>query len=545
MSLAALQNRRSSRTNSTLKSDSQRGQSFPEPHAAPQHPSLPLPSPGLSLGLDGSYHGINISDAQESPVQPAHGSEQHPFDPGSLEPAHPSPNHRATGEGHHDLRKHAATIGEESEASRKARETELLKLYEKFNDLSAKRVRARQSRMALRYKREDELELRVRFMKHLNSFFADMDLPEAGPIMEEYQLLQVATEDYLRLEDTYRQEEDELEEQEYLLSVSIESLARSPNWGPELNFQPGTRTWSTISDDEASVRELPHCITAYLSRIGDERILQERLAKLDSEWFFTIERQDQMLHYNLSMEDEDSKVFLETFDEERARIWKELNNAQMDVVSLHAICLEEGHRGFDYEDLSALNIYHHYVDDTLWTPETGPLRLPLDEDSVFPGEAQVASLDPNDSIPFEPKKDTADQSPLRRFRFSQALQQTSSIRSNEYINKWLLHQLRISSMGIWHLQRSPLWRSLREQGLREYEISQLILDRWFSDDMAQAPSSDNSYLNNADDGDPDTVVGYANGRGRHLDLKRASSQSLPLSPRVSAPKLGPRRYSKP
>ncbi|KAL4820315.1 hypothetical protein BDW67DRAFT_115687 [Aspergillus spinulosporus] len=545
MRLAALQNRRSSKTDSTLKSESVRGQSLPEPHVAPQHPSLPLPSPGLSLGLDGSYHSINTSDAQESPVQPAHGSEQYPFDHRSPEPAHPSPKYRAIGEGHHDLGERAPTTGEESEASRKAQEAELLQLYEKFNDLSAKRVRARQSRMALRYKREDELELRVRFMKHLNSFFADMDLPEARPIMEEYQLLQVATEDYLRLEDSYRQEEDELEEQEYLLSVSIESLTKSPNWRPEANLQPGNRTWSPISDDEASVQELPHCITAYLTRIGDERILQERLAELDSEWFFTIERQAQRLHYKLSMEDEDSKYFLETFDEERARIWKELNNAQMDVVSLHAICLEEGHRGFDYEDLSALNIYHHYVDDTLWAPETDPLRLPLDEHSVFPGEPQVASLDQNYPIPFEPNSDTTGQSPLRRFQFSQALQQTSSVRSNEFINKWMLHQLRISSMGIWRLQRSPLWRSLRAQGLREYEISQLILDRWFSDETAQAPSSDDSYLNNAEDGDADTVAGYANGRGRNLVLKRASSHSLPSSPRVSVAKLGPRRYSRP
>ncbi|CBF69604.1 hypothetical protein AN6372.2 [Aspergillus nidulans FGSC A4] len=541
MHLAALQNRRS-RTDPTPKSESLRGQSFTESHVPPQHP-LPLSSPGLSLELDGSYHCINTSDAQGNPVQPAHDSEQYPLDRGSFAPTQPSPNHRAINEGHHEVRQHAPTTEEESEASRNTREAELLQLYEKFNDLSAKRVRARQSRMALRYKREDELELRVRFMKHLNSFFADMDLPEAGPIMEEYQLLQVATEDYLRLEDSYRQEEDELEEQEYLLSISIESLTRSQNWGPEPNFQPGTRTWSPVSDDDAAVRELPHCITAYLSRIGDERILQERLADLDSEWFFTTERQAQRLQYKLSMEDEDSKYFLKTYDEERARIWKELNNAQMDVVSLHAICLEEGHRGFDYEDLSALNIYQHYVDDTLWAPETGPLRLPLDEYFVFSGESQVSSLDQDYPIPLEPNSGTADQSPLRRFQFSQALQQTSSIRSNEFINKWMLHQLRISSIGIWHLQRSPRWQSLRAQGLREYEISQLILDWWFSDETAQAPSSDNSYLNNADDGDADTFVGYANGQGRHL--KKASSQSLVSSPRVSAPKLGPRRYSRP
>ncbi|KAL5051360.1 hypothetical protein BDW71DRAFT_202542 [Aspergillus fruticulosus] len=545
MPLAALQNRRSSRTDSTLKPESQRGQSFPDPNAAPQHPPLPLPSPGVSLGLGGSYHHINSSDAQESPVRPTHGFEQQPFGPETLEPTHPSSNDRATDEGHHDLEKHAATIGEEIETSRNAREAELLTLYEKFNDLSAKRVRARQSRMALRYKREDEIEMRVKFMKHLNSFFANMDLPGAGPIMEEYQLLQVATEDYLRLEDSYRQEEDELEEQEYMLSVSIESFTGSPSRGPEPNNQNVPATWSPVSDDEESVRELPHCITAYLSRIGDERILQERLAELDSEWFFTIERQAQRLHYNLPMEDKDSREFLETFDEARARIWKDLNNAQMDVVSLRAICLEEGHRGFNYEDLSALNVYHQYVDDTFWATETDPLSLPLDEQSVFPGEHQVANLDQDDSMPFEPNRNTPGQSPLRRFRFSEALQQTSPIRFNEFINKWMLHQLRISSTGIWRLQRSPLWQSLRAQGLRDHDISQLILDKWFSDETAQAPSSGDSYLNRADDGDADTVVNYANGRGRGLNMKRASSQSLPSLRRASGPKFGPRRCSRP
>ncbi|KAL4973453.1 hypothetical protein BDW66DRAFT_142136 [Aspergillus desertorum] len=538
-------NRRSSRADSTLKPDSLRGQSYADPNAAPQHPPLPLPSPGLSLGIGGSYHHINNSDAQESPVQPTYGFEQHSFRPESLEPTHLSPNNRAYSKEHQDMEKHAATIGKESEVRRQARETELLKLYEKFNDLCAKRVRARQSRMALRYKREDELELRVKFMKHLNSFFADMDLPEAGPIMQEYQLLQVATEDYLRLEDSYRQEEDELEEQEYMLSVSIESLTGSPTRGPGPNNQSVSGTWSPVSDDKKSVRELPHCMTAYLSRIGDERILQERLAELDSEWFFTIERQAQRLHHNLSMEDEDSKEFLETFDEERARIWKDLNNAQMDVVSLHAICLEEGHRGFDYEDLSALNLYHQYVDDTFWATETDPLRLPLDEHFFFSGEHQVANLNLDDSIPSESQRDTTDQSPLRRFRFSQALQQTSTIRSNEFINRWMLHQLRISSMGIWRLKGSPLWQSLRAQGLRDRDISQFIIDKWFSDETTREAPFNDSCLNSADDDDADTVVGHANGRGGDLNIKRASSQSLPSSPRASAPKLGPRRNSRP
>ncbi|KAL4906710.1 hypothetical protein BDW74DRAFT_136756 [Aspergillus multicolor] len=555
MPLVALQNRRSSKTDSTPQPESLLDQSLPHPNAVPQHSSAPFPSPGISLDLGGPYHHIDAFDAQEIPIQATRLSKQHPPGPESFQSTQPSPKNRAYNEGHNERERHAVPTVDTGDSSRDPRELELLKLYQEFNDLSAKRVQVRQSRMALRYKREDELELRVKFMKHLNSFFADMDLPDVKPIMEEYELLQVAAENYLSSENSYRQEEDDLEELEYMLSVSMESLTGFPDkelapiGGPPPNMHTITGTWSPVSSSEASIRELPCIVSAYLSRIADERILRERLAELDSEWFITMERRTEREHYNLSL-DEDSVEFLQTFEEERALIWKDLNNAQMDVISLHAICLGEGHRGFDYEDLTSLDSHHHYVNDT-WDEHGNPLRLPPQEHSMLQ-EAQATESNGTGSISLEPSSDALKQSPMRGPEFSDALHQISSIRSNEFINKWRLHQLRISSMGIWRLQRSPLWRALREQGWNDHEISQTIINRLLSNEAAQAPASDTSSLDadkgaGADNGDADvdTVKGDAQGLEASGKMKKAPSQSLPSSPRTSGPKLDLRRNSQP
>ncbi|RDW76762.1 uncharacterized protein DSM5745_06754 [Aspergillus mulundensis] len=555
MPLVALQNRRSSKIDSAPQPESLPGQSLPHPNAVPQHSLAPFSSPGISLD---SYHHIDASDAPEISIQATRPLDQHLFGSDSFLSTQPSPNNRAYDEGQNERERHAVPTLDEGDTSRDPRELELLKLYQEFSDLSAKRVRVRQSRMALRYKREDELELRVKFMKHLNSFFADMDLPDVKPIMEEYELLQVATEDYLSSENSYRQEENELEELEYMLSVSMESLTGFPDKEPTPirvpppNIHTDTGTWSPLSNNKASTNELPCIVNAYLSRIADERILQERLAELDSEWFITVERQAERKHYNISL-DEDSAEFLQTFDEERATIWKDLNNAQMDVISLHAICLEEGHRGFDYEDITSLDSNHHYVNDT-WEHHKNPLRLPLQEYSVFQGDAQATRSNGTGPIPIQPSRDAPKHSLMTGSEFSNALQQTSSIRSNEFINKWRLHQLRISSMGIWRLQRSPLWRTLREQGWNDHEITQNIINSWLSDETARACSPDNSSLDHADEGtgaddgdadaDADTVKGYAQGLEICVKAKRAS-QSLPSSPRTSGPKLDPRRNSGP
>ncbi|KAL5333243.1 hypothetical protein BJX70DRAFT_392345 [Aspergillus crustosus] len=332
--------------------------------------------------------------------------------------------------------------------------------------------------MAMKYKRDEEVELRIQFMKHLNTFFADFDHPEAEGLRQDFERLQIATEGYLTMENQYRQEENILEEREYLLDLSMEGFTGPSEREAAPSLQPYTDSWSQISDED-SVRELPRCVSNYLSRIGDERMLQERLSELDSEWFMIIERQDMRDQFQLAL-DEDSREFLLTFDEQRAEVLKDLNNAQMDVNFLRVYCIEQGHRNFSYQDLSSLNTYQYDEQPNLEL-DMDPLKLSVDENFVYSPE----TADDHSEPIWEPPQ----LSPNVRFQFVQILQQAGSIGSSEFINKWMLHQLRISSMGIWYIHRIPRWRPLRESGLQDYDISQHVLAGWFLEDVALAPSS--------------------------------------------------------
>ncbi|KAL4785425.1 hypothetical protein BJX76DRAFT_182168 [Aspergillus varians] len=526
MPMGALQHRRSGKTESTLNFGNPQGQPHSTSTIPPQH---------LCSDLGSAYGQINVSDAQEDPAQPIHGLQQQPSVPSPTGATQIGPYHQTSNDGRDsDIKKSTTPMEDEGKNSRNARETEILNLYEEFRRLSAKRVRVRQSRMALKYQREDEMELRVKFMRRLNSFFANLDHPSAEPLRMEYELLQVATEEYLRLENSYRQEEDQLEEQEYELSLSMEGFTGSTDRGPTPAVQNYTlpETAGMDEDEEASIRKTPPCATTYLTRVGDERILQERLAELESEWYIAIERQAQRHQLSIPL-DEDSEEFLLTFDRQWANVWKELNNAQLDVNSLHMICLEQGYSGFDHEDLFSLNLYQYEATREL---DPDPLNLPAQEQSIFVAKANFTGEDNYD--PPGPNWNNGKGSPMRQLQ-----QGGSSMNSIEYINKWMLHQLRVSSVGIWRLQRSPFWQPLRDQGWHNHEISQAILDSWFSDEAALASSSYNPYLNEDDD-DEDTIIGHGNRRRPRGNLKAPSS--MPSSPRSSAPKLAMlRRLSEP
>ncbi|KAL4936718.1 hypothetical protein BDV06DRAFT_88605 [Aspergillus oleicola] len=514
----ALQSHRSSKTESMVKSESSQSQPRPGSAAAPQRPPLRRSSPGLLPRRDSAFTHISAAEVQDEYIQHEHGTQQS-LGSDAVLPAQPSPgNSEADQEIGQGLERHTVSMNDDGQNSKVSREAELMSLYGKINDVTSQRVRARQSRMALKYKREDELELRVQFMRHLNSFFANIDHPEAERLLAEYERLQAATDEYLTMENIYNHEEDELEEQEYRLSLSVGSFSASSNMGSTPHFPSYSGPWSPDPDEDraSTIAELPRCVVTYLARIGDERMLQERLEELDSEWFITMDRKAQRNRVQMPL-DEDSEEFLATFDEERAKIWKDLNNAQMDVISLRSICLDQHHSGFDYEDLCTLHPFR-YVGQPTAELELDPLSLPPRQQSVFLDDTKSTD---DDSEPPELDWDTPIPSPRRRLHFFHLLNTTPSIRSNEFINKWMLHQLRVSILGIWHLHRSPLWQPLRQQGWQDHDISHFILEAWFHDDAARAPLIHDPSLD-----EYDTAAGHADGQETR---ERLRSTSLPSS----------------
>ncbi|KAL2808635.1 hypothetical protein BJX63DRAFT_439251 [Aspergillus granulosus] len=346
------------------------------------------------------------------------------------------------------------------------------RLIEQQKDVSAKRLKVRESRMALRHKRDEVSGLRSGFMEQLDSFFAHLDHADEE-LLRGYEQLQDATEEHMRMEISYHQEEDQLEEEEYMLALSMESFAGLSGSGSSSN-RPGRWTQHASPTKRSGI---PRCIASYLKRIADERMLQESLSELESEWFLTLERQKDKHRSS----DEDSE-FLRTFNQQRIDIWKDLNNAQLDVDSLRIVCIEQGYTNFDYEDLSSLNLYRY---DGEHIPEVHSDPLKLAPGEQFHYDSIIKTPDQDSGISLDLGSETLEV-PLH------GLGRNESHKSGEFVNKWMLHNLRISSMGIWHLQHLPIWDPLRRMGWDNYDISHHVLDGWFYDGTALAPLSTTS-----------------------------------------------------
>jgi hypothetical protein len=287
------------------------------------------------------------------------------------------------------------------------------------------------------------------------------------------------------MESSYHQEEDQLQQEEYMLTLSMESFAALSGSGSSPNTPNRLRPLTQRADPNTR-RELPRCIINYLKRIADERMLQESLSELESEWFIILERQDEKYH---SLKAEDLE-FLRTFEKQRSDIWRDLTNAQLDVNSLRLVCTEQGYTNFDYEDISSLNLFQ-YDGEQILEPDRDPLKLGLNKEFLYFSENEA--LDQDFDITLDSDLDTSEVPPSEHVRFIPKLLRNKSHKSAEFINKWMLHTLRVSSMGIWYLHHLPIWRPLRRKGWEDYDISRYVLDGWYFDDAALVPLSTSFY----------------------------------------------------
>jgi hypothetical protein len=361
------------------------------------------------------------------------------------------------------------------------------RLIEQQKDASARRLQVRESRTALRHKRDKVSELQSKWMEQLNVFCARRNHDDEE-LIRCFEQLREATVEHMNMESAYHQEEDQLKEEEYLLTLTMESFAalsshRTSDIKPD---RPGPLTQRARPHKRP---ELPRCIISYLKRIADERMLQESLSELESEWFNTLERQDEKYH---SLEDEDSE-FLRTFEEQRSDLWKDLTNAQFDVNSLRLVCIEQGYTNFDYEDISSLNTFQ-YDGEYVLEPKRDPLKLGPEEEFLY-GAGNVAPTQDLD-ISMGPDLKTSEVPPSVHNHFVLNKDENTSQKSAEFVDKWLLNNLRISSMAIRHLQHLSIWGPLRSKGWEDDDISRHVLDRWYFDGAVLAPgsiTSDYSY----------------------------------------------------
>lgn len=351
------------------------------------------------------------------------------------------------------------------------------RMIESQIEVSAKRLKVRELRQGLRYKREEEGALRATVVKRLNILFAQN--VDGAPLLPEFEQLQSATDAYLAMERSYNQAEDELEQEEYALSKTMGRLSdflRETSATAALD----TREFSEYNADDASstisgLDELPPCVAEYLSRVGDLRIMQERLSELESEWLSIAENQILRQRVGAPMAEE-SLQFLRRYDEQRMQTQNEINHAFLAIKQVRAVCDSEG---------VAVDQYPKGL-DTIHSLQLGeiaqPPRDPLKTSAV------------SDSHPFfEPEMPT-------------------QLNRTTFINKWILHQLSHSSVEIERLKSLPELQSLEEEGFDDVSISRLALTMWFADDAGAFPppsSPQGSY------GEP-KESGYGDdGPGRH------------------------------
>ncbi|KAL2001586.1 hypothetical protein VTN02DRAFT_1565 [Thermoascus thermophilus] len=320
-------------------------------------------------------------------------------------------------------------------------------------DVFAKRSQARELRLALRYKRDEEAAIRAELLKKINAFHAQRAVENMQSLSSEVEKIQSATDAYLSLENRYHRVEDQLEQDEYALSKMERKLSgllcrllptngqRNHSDSEDGDSEDAT---STISDD---VHFNP-LHSEYLSRVGDVDILRERLSDLDCERFAIAEKGKLRMRLNIPL-DAESQELLSTYEERKTRIQEELNDALRDVYRLKEICQDQDILKNTSDN--GKNIKGCDIDFENTTPHNEPLMV-----SEF-----------EDASPF----------------FEQDMSRSLN-RTNFFINKWILHKLRHSSIETLYLKTTAEVQNLLDMGWDETDISRLSLQVWYADDTA-------------------------------------------------------------
>jgi len=331
-------------------------------------------------------------------------------------------------------------------------------LAEKLFEISAKRSQARELRIALKYKREEEGIARAELRKKLNALSvrgAPEDLQAIIPLLER---TQSCSDSYLVLENDYHHVEDQLGQDEYTLSKLEQKLSSTlkrlsttidPNYGGRLHSQR-----SSTSSTATSYVNYPPLLSEYLSRVGDVSILEERLSDLDQERF-EIEEQER-LRFGLNIPlGEESRQFLMNYDKRQSEIQADLDVAKEDVLRLRAKCKEEGILEGGLGDGQGGD------QDVCFSP----VELNLNQENRDP--LRISEFEDNSPF-FEPGN-------------------SQSVNTTEFVNKWILHRLRHSAMEILQLKSNPTLQELSQAGCDSLAISRLVLNMWFKDDAVAIP----------------------------------------------------------
>lgn len=357
-------------------------------------------------------------------------------------------------------------------------ENKRLRLKERFERLKRQRnaalqvrLKAHEQRNALQQQRRLTTDLDANFMKSLNAWIVTLPPNEVQTMISQYEECRRARDTYQPLEDDYNSLENQLDQLDYELNMEEEKLysdlQRSPDreeelpvieegevyhrsWGlqrypnpqneffalDELEKSPFPSTASINSDVDPS----PPLVTQYLSRSGDADVIKERLSELRNYRAHLIEVENTREPLGIPL-DPSSLDFLSNFDSRDDELQEELLKVQADVQRLRVLCEQQSL--LDVEDASS-------EEDDL--DDLGPIPKP-------------------DGILFSNKESSPDFSAMYA-------EKKGSTGSTHFINAWLLHRLRNSSVEVERLVTSG---PLRDLGLDQQTLKRFVLDTWPED----------------------------------------------------------------
>ena len=362
------------------------------------------------------------------------------------------------------------------------------------SNVVVKRVRMRELHKKMKQKREEELQQRVVLMQAINTFCAHIETQRDSKAIEaSHEQLQSTTDEYMELERRYNEEENELQQREIDLDMTMDRLSELLE-GPGIADQEaegdqsvGFMDEDTDSDDEMPFFKTMHpLLIEYLELTGDVEIYEERVRDIYQEYHEALQTKEVRSRVNLPL-DEESQGILDSYEKERTQAEKQLDDAINEANRLQKLCEEEGLIGEqNLED----NIAYVDPDDVADNNSKdddydNEIKLKTKLNAVSREHAQ-------EQLPNDPLKAEMDEVTHSFFE----PQDSSSSPSGKFdrctfINKWMLHQLQHSSLQILRLKAWPELKHLVTHDTNDIAISQQALDVWYFDDaeMAEAPVS--------------------------------------------------------
>ncbi|KKA22676.1 hypothetical protein T310_3295 [Rasamsonia emersonii CBS 393.64] len=319
------------------------------------------------------------------------------------------------------------------------------KVIEKQNAVTAKRAQASELRVGLRHKRDEEGHLRAELLKSLNLAITLGQPGNADSMLSTAERFQTSSDAYLVLENEYHQFEDQLEQDKYVLEKMEQRLSSLLDkfgslTGSRIGDQGGLQSFGVDDNDNDSSSTSSSEHDKYPPLLLNICLGLEMLA-------FFVDLSDMKESFSRLGRalDEESQAFLSSYEDVKSELQKELYDTEQDVARLKAECEAEGLLPRPPQESTTTRFY-----------QTLKEELPKKHGSLWsPGL--------EDTGPF----------------FEQDMSQRSNM--PVFINKWILHQLRHSSIEISRL-KSILqleWNLGWETSIRSW-----VLKLWFKDDTA-------------------------------------------------------------